>query len=365
MDHFKLSLSKALVGVIIAAILCIGSVSSGFAQDESLEATLQKLSEDAAMKYVNPISSAFGSNLNGGWFHKAPGAVIAGFNLEFGIVGMGTFFPDDSKLFSVIGQFRFSEIEARELVEGQGYSQQVEDELVKQITAQYFNVGISGATVIGAEDDHVVVDFPGKTFDVNGTDYNVPPESVDLGFGGFQDLADLSFLPLAAPQVSVGTVYGTQATFRYLPSITLNGDLGKLKYFGFGIQHNPAVWLSNPIPVDVALSFFTQNLKIGDLFKSKATAFGLNASKRFGTGLLNVAPYAGFMFESANMEVTYTYTVKTSTGTYKEEINFELEGENKSRLVLGISLRLLTLNLNADYNFSKYNSFTAGLTFGL
>lgn len=365
MDHFSLDLSKALVGVIIMAVLCIGLVSSGFAQDESLESTLQKLSEDAAMKYVNPISSAFGADLNSGWFHKVPSAVIAGFNLEIGVVAMGAFFPDDSKSFSVIGQFRFSEAEARQLVEGQGYSQQVEDDLVKQITGQYFDVGISGATITGAEDDHIIVDFPGKMFDVNGTDYNVPPESVDLGFGGFQDLADLSFLPLAAPQVSVGTVYGTQATFRYLPSITLSSDLGKLKYFGFGIQHNPAIWFKNQIPVDVAVSFFTQTLKIGDLFKSKATAFGLNASKRFGTGLLNVAPYAGFMFESANMEVTYTYTVNTSTGIYREEINFELEGENKSRLILGVSLRLLTLNLNADYNFSKYDSFTAGLTFGL
>lgn len=365
MNHFKLGLSQGVVNVLITAFLGIGLVSPVFAQDESLEGTLQQLSEDAAMKYVSPISSAFGADLNSGWFHKAPGAVIAGFNLEIGVVAMGAFFPDDSKTFSVNGRFRFSEDEARELVEGQGFSQSVQDELVKQITAQYFHVGISGATITGEEDDHVMVHFPAKTFDVNGTDYEVPEQSVDLGFGGFQDLADLSFLPLAAPQVSVGTVYGTQATFRYLPSLTLNGDLGKLKYFGFGIQHNPAVWLSNPIPVDVAVSFFTQNLKIGDLFESKATAFGLNASKRFGTGFLNVAPYAGFMFESANMKVTYTYVVNTPTGTVRDAIEFELEGENKSRLILGISLRLLTLNLNADYNFSKYDSFSAGLTFGL
>lgn len=351
--------------MVIVAGICFTPLAFLFAQEESLEATLERLSEDAAKKYVHPISSAFGSNLNGGWFHKAPGAVIAGFNLEIGVVGMGTFFPDDSKSFSVSDQFRFSEAEARQLVSGHGFSPEVQDELVKQLTNQPFPVSISGATVIGEEDDHIMVNFLGEMFIVNGTDYTVPSQSVDLGFGGFEDLADLSFLPLAAPQISVGTVYGTQATFRYLPRLTLNSDLGKLKYFGFGIQHNPAVWLTNPIPVDVAVSFFTQNLKIGDLFESKATAFGLNASKRFGTGLLNVAPYAGFMFESSNMEVTYTYTVNTSAGIFTEEINFELEGENKNRLILGVSLRLLTLNLNADYNFSKYDSFTAGLTFGL
>lgn len=356
---------KPFVFAALLAVAFSGFFAPALAQDESLEETLQKLSEDAARRYVSPISSAFGANLNGGWFHKAPQAVTFAFNFEIGVVGMGAFFPDESKSFSVSGQFRFSEAEARQLVSGQGYSPQVEDELVKQITDQYFTVGIGGATVIGDENEHIAVDFPGETFTVNGTSYTVPSQSVDLGFGGFGDLADLNFLPLAAPQLSFGTIYGTQATFRYLPSLTLNDDLGKLKYFGFGLQHNPGVWLTQPIPVDLAVSFFTQTLKIGDLFETKTTAFGLNASKRFGFRMLNVTPYAGFMFENADMEVTYTYMVNTPTGVYSEEINFELESENKSRFILGLGLRLLTFNLNADYNFSKYDSFTAGLTFGL
>lgn len=365
MKFFKEVLNRISVKVMIIAMVCLSFSASLFAQGESLEETLEQLSEDAAQQYVSPISSAFGANLNSGWFHKVPPAIRMGFNLEIGLVGMGSFFPDESKFFSVNGKFLFNEAEARQLVSGQGFSPQVEDELVAQITSQYFRVGISGATVIGAEDDHIIIDFPGETFTVNGASYTVPSQNVDLGFGGFQDLADLNFLPLAAPQVSIGTVYGTQATFRYLPSLTLNDDLGKLNYFGFGIQHNPAVWLNNPIPVDIALSFFTQNLDVGDLFKASATAFGLNVGKRLGSGILNISPYAGFMFESADMEVTYTYIVDTPTGQYTENISFTLEGENKSRFILGLSIRLLTLNLNADYNFSKYDSFSAGLTFGL
>ena len=351
----------SVILVLIIGIYFILSASL-LAQGESLEETLQQLSEDAAMQYVSPISSAFGSDLNGGWFHKVPKAVIMGLNLEIGIVAMGTFFPDASKSFSVNGQFRFSQAEAQQLVSGQPPG--VQSDLVDQITSKYFTVGISGATVTGAEDDHIIVSFPGETFTVNSTNYAVPSQDVDLGFGGFQGLADLNFLPLAAPQLSVGTVYGTQATLRYLPSLTLNEELGKLKYFGFGIQHNLGIWMSNPWPVDIALSFFTQNLEVGDLFKTKATAFGLNVGKQFGPSLLNVTPYAGFMFESADMEVTYTYTVATSTGTYTEDISFKLEGENKNCLIIGLSLRLLAFNLNADYNLSKYDSFTVGLTFG-
>lgn len=352
-----------VVLVILIFVISIYVFSATLlAQGESLEETLRQLSEDAAMQYVSPISSAFGSDLNGGWFHKVPKPVMIGFNVEIGIVAMGTFFPDASKSFSVNGQFRFTQAEAQQLVSGQPPG--VQSELVDQITSKYFTVGISGATVTGAKDDHIIVSFPGETFTVNSANYTVPSQDVDLGFGGFQGLADLNFLPLAAPQLSVGTVYGTQATFRYLPSLTLNDELGKLKYFGFGIQHNPGIWTSNPWPVDIALSFFTQNLEIGDLFKTKATAFGFNVGKQFGPGMVSVTPYAGFMFENADMEVTYTYTVATSTGTYTEDISFKLEGENKNRVILGVSLRLLTFNLNADYNLSKYDSFTVGLTFG-
>lgn len=369
MISLRKKLSARLVIAPALAMMLFGFFASVLAQGESLEETLQQLSEDAARQYVSPISSAFGANLNGGWFHKAPGAVILGFNVEIGVVGMGAFFPDDSKSFAVDGRFRFNEDEANRLIDQMDTppppSSPARAALVDEITSRYFGVGIRGATVIGAEDEHIMVDFPEETFTVNGNSYTVPSQSIDLGFGGFRDLADLSFLPLVAPQLSVGTVYGTQATFRYLPSLTLNDDLGKLKYFGFGIQHNPGVWLTNPLPVNVAVSFFTQKLDIGDLFKTNTTAFGLNASKQFGLKMLNVTPYAGFMFENADMEVAYIYEVDTPAGLYSEEINFELESENKSRFILGVSLRLLTINLNADYNFSKYDSFTAGLTFGL
>jgi hypothetical protein len=363
--EMRYAMVRVLVSLILGMIICFNFAGSVLAQGESLEETLQQLSEDAARQYVLPISSAFGANLNGGWFHKVPGAIKMGLNLEVGLVAMGSSFPDDSRSFAVNGKFRFSGTEAQQLVSGQGYSPQVEDALVDQITSQTFEVGISGATVTGAEDDHILIEFPEQSFSVGGAQYTVPSQSVDLGFGGFKDLADLKLLPLASPQVSVGTVYGTQATFRYLPSVTLNGDLGTLKYFGYGIQHNPGVWLKDPLPVDIALSFFTQNLKVGELFKANATAYGLNVSKRFGTVILNITPYAGFMFENADMEVTYNYIVDTPAGQYSEEVNFKLDSENKNRLVLGLSLRLLAFNLNVDYNASKYKSYTMGLTFGL
>jgi hypothetical protein len=187
---------------------------------------------------------------------------------------------------------------------------------------------------------------------------------ITLPIGGFEVISDLSFLPLVAPQLSVGTVFGTRATFRYLPSVTINEEFGKLKYFGFGIQHNPGVLLPTPLPVDVAVGFFTQTLEVGTLFKATTTAFGLNASKKLGIGPINITPYAGFMLEKSNIDITYDFIL--DEGTIDEQvipIAFELEGENKSRLTLGLSFRLLMLNFNADYNIGKYNSVTVGVMF--
>jgi len=350
----------------LSFLILLGLFSFSFAQDESLETTLQKLSEDAAKSYISPITSAFGADLNGGWFHKAPSAKIMGLDLEFTIVFMGSFFPDDSKHFVETGQFRFNQDQAKSLVQGQGFTSAVEDSLIGLITSQYFNMEISGATIIGSSTDSIQILFPGKTFEVEGQTYTVPSKTVVLPVAGFGDLSDVNILPFFAPQFSIGTIFGTQATFRFIPSIEINKDLGKFKYFGFGIQHNPGIWFANPLPVNVAASFFTQTLEIGSLFKTTTRSFGINASKSFGAGPIKITPYAGFMLKKATMTVTYDYVVTTPdnpTGEVKH-ISFDLEGENKSRITIGAALRLLMLNINADYNIGKYNSITAGISFG-
>ncbi|MFZ0390980.1 MAG: DUF6588 family protein, partial [Calditrichia bacterium] len=237
----------------------------------------------------------------------------------------------------------------------------MEDELVEQLTSQYSEVTISGATVIGSLEDYIKVRFPGGTYLVNGQQIEVAESTVELPVAGFKDLSNLTLLPLASPQFSLGTVMGTRTVFRFLPSMEVNKDLGKFSYFGFGIQHNPAVWLNQPLPVDLAVGFFTQTLKVGDLFKTKTTAFGINASKQFGSNFLNVTPYAGILRENAKMEVGYDYLVETPAGTAQERIEFQLEGENRTRLTMGLSFRLLILNINADYNLGKYKSVSTGL----
>ncbi len=346
--------------LILTCLLAIVNPAVAQSEDKSLSETLSSLSEDVAEGYLAPIGSAFGTNLNAGWFHRAPEATKLSFDLEIGVVAMGSMFPDDATSFSKAGNFQFSQTEADQILQNSNITpgNPVYNTLLNELTSNSYSIDVSGATIIGKEDDYMQIVFPGQT--IQGT--TLGTDTVTIPIAGFKGLADVGFLPLIAPQISIGTVYGTQATFRFLPTVE-DADLGEVSYFGFGIQHNPGIWLSNPLPVDVAASFFTQTLKIGDLFKTTSTSFGVNASYTLGAAGFDITPYAGFMFESSNMAVTFDQIVETPTGPINQKIEFDLEGESKTRLTLGLSIRLMLINLNADYNIGAYNSFSAGLTF--
>lgn len=381
--------------IFVLVVFLFATTPPADAQDEEgeLEESLKQLTESAANEYFKPVVTPFGMNLNGGWFHKAPPAKIFDLDLELGVVGMATFLPDDvDTTFSVSDEnFSFSLNQAELLTDfifsDPAYAglpadvqNAIQQELINQITGQEFTVGISGATIVGLEEDTIEIDFSEETFDVDVPGYTgqvtVPAQQLDLGFGGISFLADLSFIPLAAPQLGFGTVFGTRATIRYIPTVDISSippfslfleeELGKISYLGFGLQHNPSVFLPIPLPVDVAVAFYTQTLKIGtDFLKVKTTAWGLNASKQLGIGPINITPYAGFMLEKSTIDIAYQYVIE-GVGTPQEiDIDLHFEGENKSRLTLGLSLRLLLFNINADYNIGKYNSYTVGFMFAL
>jgi len=358
---------------VFLALLLVGANASA----QTMEETMKNLGMEAGEKFVQPVVTGFGMNLNGGWFHKSPQAKIFGIDLELGVVAMGTITSDEDKTFSLNGAFQFgggpvgSNSEAEKLAQKIGASYNIlpnpqKQLVINQIAAQTFSVAMTGPTVVGSKADKLNITVPNQSLVVTGVGTLTIPGTTQVMDEVTGVLDGAAMIPLAAPQLSIGTVFGTQATFRYLPEVEIDKDLGKFKYFGFGVQHNLGMWLPIPI-VDVSASFFTQNLKIGTLMEAKTTAFGLNVSKQFGFSFLNLTPYGGFMLESSKMTFGYdfpTYQDPTNPANDKfEHISFELEGANKSRITLGLSIRLLVININADYNIGKQNSATAGVFF--
>ena len=351
----------------ITAIIVFAFVFSGVGMGQGLEETLTKLTGTAGEAYVSPIISAFGSNLNSGWVHKSPSSKVFGIDIEVGIVAMATMFGDNNKSFNTSGSFRFNQAQAREMIDNSSdpklafLTSGQKNDLANKIAQQDFTVGISGPTIVGKKESEVMVDFTGADISYNGTSYKIDPKSIGTGAMGF--LGDASALPLVAPQFSIGTVYGTMATFRFLPSVEV-GDLGKFSYFGFGLQHNPAMFIPVPIPVDVSVAFFTQSLQVGDIFKASATTFGIYASKTFGWGI-SITPFAGFAMESSSVDVSYdvNYATPVPGVTVPGKVAFTMDGENSTRLTVGASIKLAVLNLSVDYSLAKYNSASVGVNF--
>ena len=125
-----------------------------------------------------------------------------------------------------------------------------------QLLAQTWQVGISGPTIVGANDQNVVLDFQGKT--INGI---AIPNYHLTDVKGF--LNNLSIFPTATIQLGVGTFMGTNVAIRWFPKVNIK-DLGDFTYWGFGIMHNPAVWFDGAeLPVDLAVGYFYQDLKVG------------------------------------------------------------------------------------------------------
>jgi len=349
---------------ILSLFVVCGLFLSANLKAQSLEETLSSLSSTVGAQYVKPVISAFGSNLNSGWVTYAPPASKMAFHIDIKIVAMGSFFSDDVKNFVETGQFYFTQAQATSILNNttglvQGSPTYVL--LRSQLQNTPMSVTFSGPTIVGKKNQDLNILFPGASFQ----GYNLPATTFSVSnVSGFLD--ELPVFPTAAAQLTVGTLFGTNFAFRYFPTVDIK-DMGKFSFFGAGLIHNPAVWFPNPIPVDFGVGFFTQTMKVGDLFKSTATQFGIYVSKTFGA-VISFTPYAGLTMESSKTSVSYNYqsnqTVNGST-VPPVKIGFDLKGENSSGAVVGFTIHLAAVNISADYKMAKTKTASAGISFGL
>ena len=84
-------------GLVIKAFMIIVFISSSVLFGDTLEERLNKFAEDNGKNYMKPFITAFGTNLNTGWFQTAK--IPKPFRLGFTLNSMVTFIPDDAKTF--------------------------------------------------------------------------------------------------------------------------------------------------------------------------------------------------------------------------------------------------------------------------
>jgi hypothetical protein len=356
----------------------VGLLGLGISGAEQWETTVSRLQPAIAKAYVSSVPSGFGANLNTGWYRKAPTPTKIGFNIEGGIVAMATLVGSGKKTLNVASSFTFDDTSAQHIASrldttGMGPNAgSLRDSLISVLMRDESNVQFRGPTILGSNRDTIRIYYTARSVVVptsNGTDtVNIGNDTVPvLGATGLLGnlpglMSRIQAIPLFIPQLTFGTVMGTNVTVRWLPETQTLEELGTVELFGVGIQHNPAIWFEKKLPVDFSVGYFNQKLEVGNMMVAKSWAAAFNVSKTFGERFVGVTPYGGLQYEKTTLDFTYNY--RDMDGN-EQPVSFTVEGENKVRATVGINVRVLAINLNADLALAKYPVGSFGVMVGI
>jgi hypothetical protein len=305
-------------GIVLLALLVCGSAPLSAQIDNQLSA----YTGANATGYLQPLADAFGADLNAGIFRSASIPHLRP-TIRLEVEAMSVFFGTDDKTFLAATEGDF--LPRRR---------------------------VSVPTVVGSE-KAVLVDGDG------GTTFAFP--------GG---LALHSFA-LAAPQLRVGGLYGTEAIIRYF-AIKVGGgdegdskdeDLGDIGLFGIGLKHDISQWIPAPLPVDLSAGFFWQtftvgkNKKGGHLMESKALSIGVQASRKLAFFFV---PYTGLSYDTHSMKVAYDGEL----GDKDTIVHIDFDRSATMHLTLGLMLDTPGMNVFGEYNIAGQSSFSFGVGLG-
>jgi hypothetical protein len=311
---------------VLGLVVLCWAIPAERAGAQELDQLITEVGEKYAIGYSSPFLYSFGPNANSNMYSTAS-IPWRGLVFGVGVKAMGSHLSEEDQTFGSsvrnvdLGTFNST------------------------FAGQTGDVYFSGPTIFGD------TDTPGRIQGfVNGLEV--------FNTEGIPGIIDTRWSPLVAPEAYIGGIYGLKATVRYLPSISV-GDLGKTKYWGYGLQFSPNGLLPN-LPVDVMAGFFTQEINVGTIYESQAHTIFAGASKSFT--LLTV--YGGLATEDSSMDVAYDY-VNESDPSLNTSIAFTIDGIQTTRMTLGVTLDILAkLNLEVGLG-NKMTTYSAGLMFGL
>ena len=358
-------MNRSLLGLLAASLASVASAD--------INEDLEKLGGTAAEGYLGPVVSTLGSNLNQGWFFEAPKPDLWGIDMSVRTVIVGTMFGSDQETFSSRTSTSIDEQTANLLAEeivnsnASGLTgamrQAAIDSLYAQLYGRAVEMTVAGPTLLGSTKDEITLTMKsGDSVSIPGSSNKVAVDgrSVGLGVGG-AGLGGLPVpgIPLLLPQITLGTLAGTQVALRGSP------EVGGFSFFGIGINHNPGFWMEAaqlPFGINSSINGAWTKMSYGDFMEFTAWNAGVTASRRFGFRFLNVAPFVSLGMESSKLEVSYETEFNGADGK-PLKVGFESEGENSFRMTMGSKVRLLILDIGASYTLAKYDG--AALQIGL
>ena len=298
---------RTSVGLIALAVALAASPAAA-----QLEDTLEDLTADVAEGYLGPLAHGMSASLNSGIFRTGH-VPSAGLNLTLDFKAVIVGFSDEDQTFTPAN-----------------------------LPAGFSTGGVP--TVVGS---------------LEAGEATGPGGATILYPSGF----DLEHFGLVVPQLTVGSIMGTRAFLRWIPSVELGDegdDLGKISFFGIGAQHSISQYLPG-LPVEIAGGAMYQKLTIGDdLLKSSAVAFNVTASKSFGM-IVSIEPYVGLGIDSFQLDVAYTY----EEGSTSQDLEVNFDRETDPHMTLGTNLNLPGVKLHGEIFNAAENGYAVGLSFGI
>lgn len=332
-----------------------------FAQNSVAE--LAQAGPDAsklASAYLSPIFKGFGIGLNSGWANTAHSKNLGRFDIRFGVTGAMIPKKDDTYDFNSLGLS-----DAVRLKSGENpFSPTAAGEKINGPIVEIYN-----------GDDKV-------------REFNLPKGS------------DIPLIPAPQVQATVGLIKGIDVSLRAIPEIKM-GDVGSINMIGGGIKVELLPLIAGKtagklLPFDLAVALgYTQfsynkeldytpppgSPQVDDNQQIEAKISGINTQLILSKKLLVFTPFIALGYNTSKTSgglkgdynvVTGSESVIGLPGTYqptyttrKDPVSLDKKNFSSFRSDIGIQLNLAIIRFYASYSASEYNSFNAGLGFGI
>lgn len=219
------------------------------------------------------------------------------------------------------------------------------------------------------------------------------PPSLDLPPG-----SNINTIVAAIPQVEIGALYGTELLVRFIPSVRLSETIGNFSFWGIGIKHSISQYISDPF-LDIAAQVVYQGTTLDNTvgvtnakLTSKATFWNgnIHASKRFGA----FTAFSGLSVENVDISADYVYSLPRSLqaslnlivwkdangdgkaqddeyvpdpengypGDTKPQTSTVALNNTSVKWTIGGAMQFGPVSVFVDYNISKFNIFSGGLS---
>lgn len=320
------------LGVLVFPLM-FASAQVTVGQDGDIGKQIARVAGDNAVNFLSPFLSGLGADLNSGLYHSADLHGVLGFDI--GLKVSSIIVSDEDKIFDFV----------------------MPDELsygvfTLRAGTDYDKIIPGSPTALGKEQG---IEVKAKQGPIAGQTIYTTPK-------GF----DLKYVPLVMPQASVGLPFGLEVIGRFIPTVSLPEDAGKVNFLGFGLRHDLDQYFPTPLPIDIAAHFMTQKLTLTDaddkkLLSGSATAYGIEVS----TSAVIFTVYGGFQLESSTWDIEPYDFEDPQSGNTVQVAGFSIDGRNKSRFHAGVRFILAVVNIHADYSFADQPVITAGVGISL